>query len=265
MKGIIALMLSALLAGCMTVGQERVEKLPSGAKLVPLSLLGNAMPIIDIGMTIFQCEQNNAEAFQCEQNYGQNKPDVVQYKQNRLDVTDWQMDSFIETTAARIVRDGKKFDALESSPKGASVNVGKLVNDFWANEGELRGGSVNVMTLAKETGADYILVLGPLESIDPFFGTNETLSGYGVFQRSMFGIRRAINYLMMRVILLDGKTGKEIAHSVASLNAPRANNNWMESGNLMLSADDTKQTKASLQALTSTLLQKALVDLKLIP
>jgi hypothetical protein len=240
-RRIIALLLTAFLAGCATVGVEQVEKLQPGTKVVPLSLLGNVLAIRHVGTTVFQ------------------------NKRRDLDVTDWQIDNFGESIAARIIRDGHKFVALEADTKEARNSAGKLVSDFWTSKAGLQGGPDSVIRLAAKAGADYILVLGPSQLGDPFFGTNQAFSGYGVYQRSVFGSKRAINYLTMRVVLLDGKSGTEVARTHGFLSAPRTEASWMDSENLNLSMDNTQETKSGIQTLVQTVLRKAMADLKLIP
>ena len=75
---------------------------------------------------------------------------------------------------------------------------------------------------AKDAGADYVLLVGPSQPGDPFFGTNQSISGYGIYQRSVFMSRRGINFLTIRVALLDGKTGAEIARTYGNPSSPRA-------------------------------------------
>lgn len=243
MKRIIALLLMIFLTGCATVGVEQVEKMQAGTKVVPLSLLGNILAIRHVGTTVFQNEWRD------------------------LDVSDWQIDNFSEAAAARIIRDGHKFVAIEAETKEARANAGKLVTDFWTSKVGLQNGPDSVIKLATMTGADYILIIGPVQIGDPFFGTNQSFSGYGIYQRSIFSSKNAVNYLAMQVALLDGKTGAEVARARGNLSAHRyrSENNWMPSENLVPSEANAQETKAGIKSLIESELRIALANLKLAP
>ncbi|MBI4987824.1 MAG: hypothetical protein HZC23_03290 [Rhodocyclales bacterium] len=241
MKRISAILMFAVLSGCATVGTEHVEKLKPGTSIVALSLMGDTLAIRHVGTTVFQNERLDAT------------------------VADWQIDKYAESVASRLISSGNRFQAKAVETNEARASAGKIVMDFWTSKAVLQGGTGSVTKLAREAGADYVLVLGPAQLGDPFFGTNQAFSGYGIYQRSAFGSRRAINYLTMRVVLLDGKNGTEVARTHGVSSAPRGEAIWMDSDNLTLSGDNAQKTRSGIQALMETVLQKALTDLMLVP
>lgn len=241
MRRILAFLGIALLSGCATVGIEKIEQLKPGTSIVPISLMGETLAIRHVGTTVFQ----NAHR------------DVT--------VADWQLDKYTESSASKVVGDGKRFQAIVAETKDARAGAGKLGSDFWTGKVTLQGGTESLTKLAKDAGADYVLVLGPLQLGDPFFGTNQRISGYGVYQRAVFGSRRAINFLTMRIVLLDGKSGAEVARTHGYLSSPRTEVSWMDSNNLDLSADNNQDTRTAIQGLIDAVLRKALAELKLSP
>lgn len=241
MARILAILIYAVLTGCATVGTEQVEKLKPGTSIVPLSLMGDTLAIRHVGTTVFQNERRDTA------------------------VADWQIDKYTESAVFRLAGNGNRFQIKVSETAAARISAEKLVMDFWTSRATLQGGKESVTKLAKDAGADYVLVIAPAQLGDPFYGTNQGFSGYGVYQRSAFGSRRAINYLTMRVVLFDGQSGVEVAKTHGFNSAPRDEASWMASENLTLTADNAQKTQAGIQALIETVLQKALADLKLVP
>ena len=188
---------------------------------------------------------------------------VFQNERRDLDVSQWEIDKYTEASAARIIGSGGKFKAVTADTGEARKRTGKLDTSFWSSGAVLQGGVEGVTKLARDSGADYVLVLGPAQLGDPFMGSNQSFSGYGIYQRSMFGMKRSINYLTMRMILLDGKTGAEVARTHSHLSSPRTNENWMDSDKLVLTGTNTTSTKAAIEQLIDGVLKKGLPELKL--
>jgi hypothetical protein len=241
MARLTGILLSLLLFGCATVGVERVEQLKPGTKITPLSLMGDKLAIRHIGTTVFQNERRD------------------------LELPSWQIDSYTEAAAARAIRQGARFSVIQTETATARKSAGKLGHDFWTSAAVIEGGPESITRLAREAGAEYVLVMGPSQLGDPFFGTNQSFSGYGVGQRSFLGSKRAVNYLTMRVVLLDGKDGKEVARTHGFLSSPRAAGDWMESESLALTEGNAATTKSAIESLIDAVLAKGLTDLTLIP
>lgn len=239
MRKFARVLLLLLVSGCATVGVENVEQLKPGTKIVPLSLMGDTLAIRHIGTTVFQNERRD------------------------LAVPQWQIDKYTEAVALRVIRDGGKFIGELIDTEEARKNAGKLGIDFWTSGSVVQGGPESIIKLAKDARADYVLVIGPSPIGDPFFGTNQGFSGYGIGQRSVFNLKRGLNYLTMRVALLDGKDGKEVARARGFLSSPRGQPDWMDSENLSLSVSNATGTKSSIESLIDSVLRKGLLDLKL--
>ena len=240
MAAIGAVLLSLVLFGCATGGVEKVEQLKPGTKIIPLSLMGDKLAIRHIGTTVLQNESRD------------------------LDTPSWGIDKYVEATAARAILQGARFSAIVADSAQARKSVGKLGQDFWTSAAVVEGGQESVVSLAKDAGADYVLVLGPSQIGDPFFGTNQRFSGYGIAQRSFMGMKRGINFLTMRLVLLDGRDGREVARTQSYLGSPRARSDWIEGENLPLSESNATTTKVSIESLVDRMLGKGLADLKLI-
>jgi hypothetical protein len=240
MRAILLLIVVALVSGCATVGVERVEQLKSGTTIAPLSLMRDSLGIRHVGTTIIQNERRD------------------------LDVAQWRIDEYTEVTVARLIRDGQKFSVIPADTNEARKKAGELGSDFWIGGPVLQGGSGSVTEFAKDVGADCVLVVGPIKLEDPFFGTNQSFSGYGIYQRSVLGFKRAINYLTMRLVLFDGKSGAEVARTHDHLSAPRSDADWMESEKLALTESNATSTKSGIEQLIERMLKKGLTELKLV-
>jgi hypothetical protein len=240
MPKLIWILLLLVLSGCATVGVETVEQLRPGTKIVPLSLMGDKLAIRHIGTLVFQNERRD------------------------LDVASWQIDTYAEGTAARVMREGGKFSPTQVDTTAARRSVGKLGHDFWTSAAVIEGGPQSVIGLAQQAGAEYVLVIAPSQLGDPFFGTNQSFSGYGIGQRSFLTSKRGVNYLTMRVVLLDAKDGKEVARTHDFLSSARATTDWMESDNLSLTESNAVSTRLAIESLIDRVLSKGLTDLKLV-
>lgn len=236
MRLLMTLGLVAVVSACSTVGTERTAQMKSGASIAPLSLMGEVIPIRVVGTTVFQNERAEAK------------------------VPDWQIDTYTESVAARLLKDGKRFTVIQPDtteahaikPKVGSIAAGTV----------FEGGNDKIIALARNSGADYVLVMLPALYGDPYFGTNQAFTGYGVYQRSFLGIKRAVNFLTMRAALFDGKTGEEIARTSGYVSSPRSPDGWMESDNLLMSEENNHATRQAIETLINKLLTTLLIDLK---
>ena len=50
-----------------------------------------------------------------------------------------------------------------------------------------------------------------------FLGTNQNISGYGIYQRSFVGLKRSMNFITLKTILLAGKTGEATRSGIEKL------------------------------------------------
>ena len=96
---------------------------------------------------------------------------------------------------------------------------------------------------------------------DPFLGTDEQLSGYGIYQRSLritqpafVAMKRAFSFLAMNVLLLDGRSGEAVARAQCALGAPR-----QERARL----GRAEEARADIETLVEAALRKCLGTLKL--
>lgn len=228
-----------ILAGCATTGVERVSQIRPGTTVTPLSLMGDVLAIRHVGTTVFQNESRD------------------------LDVAAWAIDKSAEAAAVRLMRNGGKLAVVTVETDNARRQAGKLGTNFWTSGATLQGGPESIIILARQAGADYVLVMGPVQLGDPFFGTNQAFSGYGIYQRSAFGSKRAINYLTMRVVLFDGLSGEEVARTHGHFSSPRGDADWMASESLQPDGANAANTKSTVERLIETALQKSLTDLRL--
>ena len=241
-KSIAPILLSLLLFGCAAVGVQKVEQLKPGTTIVPLSLMGDKLAIFHIGTTAFQ-------------NY-----------LRHLEFPSWQIDAYAEAAAASAIRQGSIFSVPRTDTATARKSAGTLSFNAWTSAISIEGGPESITRLARDSGAEYVLVIGPSQMRDNIFGTEQPFSGYGILQRSFLGLERAVNYLTMQVVLFDGIDGKEVARMLGfHLNSPRAAEDWLESKNSSLTESNANTTRLAIESLIEKGLTKSLTELKLIP
>lgn len=234
---LIALTVVTLMSACATVGTERTAQLKSGTSIATLSLMGDTLPIRVVGTTVFQ------------------------NKKAEVKVPEWQIDSYTELVAGRLIRADGRFKVVQADTADAHAIMPKLTSI--AGGTEFEGGNEIVVAFGRNAGTDLVLVVVPALYGDPYFGTNQSFSGYGVYQRSFLWAKNAVNFLTMRVALFDGKSGEEIARTSGYISSRRPSEAWMEPDNLVMGEENSLATKQAMESLIGELLKKLLSDLKI--
>lgn len=240
MRAFLILAISFVLSACATVGTERVAKLDSNARIAPLSLMGTTLSIRGIGTTVFQ----NARAV--------------------AEVPDWEIDKHAESVTAKVLADFKRLAVLHPDTSRFHSTIKPIVGSIAVGT-KFESGADSIVVFAKEANADVVLVLLPIVYGDPYFGTNQAFSGYGIYERGFLGTKNAVNYVTMRVAVFDGKTGEEIARTSGYISDRRPASDWMEFENLVMSDQNRTTTQQSINRLIGELLTRLLSDMKLGP
>lgn len=233
---ILPLFLGAALAGCSTVG---ADKLKPGLTLAPVSVMGDALTLRNVGGDAFHDYRTD------------------------IDVAHWRIDRHAESVAGRVVGENGKFRIAQADTEQLRKTV-RREESLWTGGPRIEAASGPLTAFAKQSAADYVLLIGPASMGDPFMGTHEPLSGYGIYQRSFrvyqpafAGVKRAVSFLTMKVTLLDGRSGAAVAHTQCALSAPRAQT--QTSRNIQ----PDEGTRAEIEKLFEGTLRKCLAGLKL--
>lgn len=204
MKTLSWIVLLIILGGCSTYGAQSVNTLPAADTIAVVSLLPAHTNVPTIGTTMF----NNS------------------YKQ--LTTRQWDVNSYIENKASSLLAESARFRVVRPDIGEIKKQAGVGMADDSSMTGSvaLRNGSVTLKQLADATNADLLLVVGTgNDSI--FFGRRDDVSGYGVDQHDIFGVRKAKTYLALHLWLLDGKTQQQIAQTTVTLAKWRSNEYWI--------------------------------------
>jgi hypothetical protein len=234
MHPVLPLVLCAALAGCAATDLERLRP---GLTFAPVSLMGDHLAVHDVGASALHDDRRD------------------------VDVAHWRIDRHAESIVSKVVGDTGKFRIAQADTEPLRKSV-KLKEDPWTGGTRIRAASGSVAAFAKRSAADYVLLIGPASMGDPFLGTDEQLSGYGIYQRSLritqpafVGLKRAFSFLAMKVTLLDGKSGEAVARAQCALGAPR-----QESDRAMRADEDAR---AEIETLVEAAVRKCLGTLKL--
>lgn len=232
MRAFLPVILTASLVGCATVGDDKVQQLRSGTTIAPVSVMGDAFAVRQVGATVFQNEKRD------------------------VDVTQWGFDRHTETVAGQLVSGKGKFQVAQADAGGIRKTI-KLQEDFWSGSNKIKGGAGPLASFAAQSKADYVLLIAPTTTGDPFMNSNQTIAGYGIYQRSFLGLKRSMNFITLRAILVDGKSGEEIARTQCVASTPRED--WLEPS----SFTPSEGTRAGVQKLVEDGLRKCLSSLNL--
>jgi hypothetical protein len=233
MRTALLIVLTLALAGCATVGGEKVDQLKPGTAIVPISLMGDTLAMREVGTTIFQNQRRD------------------------VDVASWHIDRHTESVAGQLVKGKGKFTVAQADTEEVRKTV-KLGEDFWSGSNKIKAGGGALAAFAAQSRADYLLLIAPGVMGDPFMATNQTISGYGVYQRSMVGLKRSMNFITMRAVLLDGRSGEELARTQCAVSAPRSD--WLDGDKMAKASDDMR---SGIEKLFEDGLRKCLGSLNL--
>jgi len=179
-------------------------------------------------------------------------------------VTNWNIDQQIEDDASNLIQSGGKFVVVKPASADHRGKFGVPVKSLWSGAIDLEHMKEGAQSVARASGADLVFVIREAEYGDPFFGTNQEFSGYGIYQRSIFFSNKAINFVTMNVIVFDGKTGESIAGTRQFIKGAREASDWIAGEDLIVSKENEAKTKTNIFLLVQDLLKKSLIELKAI-
>ncbi|BAL94782.1 hypothetical protein [Rubrivivax gelatinosus] len=168
--------LVSLLSGCAVLGAKRgvsEEDLSQTRRIGVVSLLGDRLYGVRIGTTVFQNDSFVAQ------------------------VPEWKVDAYATDRAVALLKDRSSFEA-------APLDRGELVADRMPVDGWQQ-----LKTAGARQGFDRLVIVRPgtASTQDRGFFT----PGYGLIERSFFGLVRRCVYAAYIVDVMDVKTGEEIA------------------------------------------------------
>jgi hypothetical protein len=225
--------------GCTAIGVENVKKLNSGHRIAVLSVLGDEFQIDSLGTTIFHSWN---------------------VKKN---VTDWQLDHGVEVFIQENLAQTGKFVVVPIGTHGIRATVDDIDQFEW--DGAIkRTESLNVVvTSAKSAGADSLLIVGSIPRMDVVFHRRPSIEGYGIYQSSFLGYKEAVDYIVLRIWLVDVDSGKEIARSFKDVYATREAHEWLEEDD-QLSEESWYTIKEKFREMINSAMEEMLNNLSLI-
>lgn len=238
MKNIITLVTFLIISGCAAVGVENVKKLDSGQKITVISLMGDEFIIKTIGTTVFQ----NSE--------------------KRINVGDWGIDKYLENESVNSGNETSRFKFIPIDMTSIRSKPGKVKNNSWDNNLVFQNGKGFIQDIVKQQNVDLLVVIAPQVTSDQFFNTNQYVAGYGVYQRSFFGVNNAVNYTILQMALIETKTGNQIARTHLSEGSAREKEAWLDTETIV--KNDVDKTKSDSMALMKKLVLLGLKNLELI-
>lgn len=239
---ILSVLLAALfLSACAALGiPQQQQSFTQVSKVAVVSLLDKQLQILHFGTTTFHNQKRE------------------------VDVSDWQLDQVVETQAQQLIQADTSLTLVKPASEDDRQKFGQLQQNFWTGERRYANQEAGIQALAQQAQADLIVLIAPAELKDVFFGTNELISGYGIYQRSFLNSRSAINFLAIELRLIDAKTGKQIASVERYASIPRENRDWLELEPLTFSEENQKLTQKQLQKMLPDTLKQGLTELQLI-
>lgn len=231
-----------VLAACSAVGMDNIRRIPAGARVLPVSILGERMALRQAGDS------------------------VLRHRRRELDVSDWQVDDYAEKAVARLLATRSRFATVRAGPDTVRRHLGSTRVDFDSGEWRFGAGKAGMAALAGASGADYVLVVGPDPLAgDPYYDTTEAITGYGIYQREVRGERAGLVFLVARVVLFDGRTGAELASAYGPTNINRPAAYWLDvDAPVNLRDHRLVAARASLEELIDTTLAEHFEDLALV-
>lgn len=236
----VALNLTLLIiSGCAATGAGKIDELPPTTKIAVVSALGDDLSIETTGTTIFQ----NWER-----------------KEN---VSLWRVDSFVEDIINAELRKAGKFQIVDVDTSVLHQTIGQVSSGIITGKAKIEGGIGTLQAFGKSYDIDSLLFVRTIPREDIYFSTNQYFEGYGVYQKSFLGSKRALNYAIVHISLIDVQTGEEFAYSIKTETSTRNQEDWVEETDRIVE-ENLARTRFNLEALLYSAVTKALKNLTLI-
>ena len=233
MRYLAVVVLGLLLGGCATVPVD----IPRGTRIAPVSLVGSEMEFRFVGTTFL----TNVSG--------------------KIDVRHWSVDKHIEATATKLIL-RKGYYPVEAGDTAQARLQASVKNQPFIRFGATAAtpSEESAREVAKAGGADYLLVIAAtdIHPPDPFFGTNQSISGFGIYQRELFGQRQAIYFARLEVMLLDGRTGSAVGTRLVFSSKDVSANRWIDPEGTIPKAKDLSHAESPVLSLLSDVVGRGL-------
>lgn len=226
--------LVALLAGCSSAPPT----LPPATTVSVVSLLGNNLKVQQVGITVFG---NSSRS---------------------VDVSSWNVDTHVEEAAtAALNAAGRK---ATRAPAGSAADIGKWSYTNFTSSYTFAGGAAGLRKVALAANADYLVLVTEMPSnfSDPFFRTNQSITGFGVYQRRGGG---GIAYADFGVLLVDGKSGEVIDRRRAFESKARPDELWLDLENQQPQVSTLGQVPSDFFGVVDAAVKRGLGYLGMLP
>ena len=118
-----------------------------------------------------------------------------------------------------------------------------------------------IKEISKRNGTELVVIVNHVLYTDVIYHTSELIEGFGIYQRSLAGINKAVNYITLRVLVYNGLSGEEITYASRLVHQPRPASGW--SGDLQFESDDINETKKAIVSMYKNLTNELLKEIGL--
>lgn len=192
LKYAILALIIICLSGCSLGAIKKAQSLLPGKSVVVLPILSDKFNVQHTGTTVFS-------------NW--------QYYHS---VPEWEINRYIVATVKDLIRTRGKVNLLDidiSKIQASAIRddrfLAAITGIGFSNKQKNKD---MLSSLGKKAKADYIIVISPIGSEDVYFGSNAYIKpGYGFYQKTTFGIKRALLYAGIEMAVIDALTGDHVA------------------------------------------------------
>lgn len=182
-----ALCAALVLCGCGTMRRPQAPVSLRPGVLLVVSTFENRMNLQYVGTTVFQNEKKE------------------------LEVNDWNISGLTESLLAETLKQAGQttVQLAEEADRATLRGVGADYSStpVWSLDERKR----KVVEVARRHAAGMVLLMAPDRREDIFYGTNQAVSGYGLYERGVvFRSPTYVAYAMAQFVLYDGATGEEL-------------------------------------------------------
>lgn len=210
---------------------------PKPSSIAVVSLLGDRLSLRQVGITVF----GNSE--------------------RSVDVSDWSVDEHVQASTGNILRSAG-YEVKRSTPQTAS-SLGKVSRFNLTSTYSFAGGASAARKAAADAGVDYLFVVAeaPNAFTDPFFRTNQFITGYGIYQRRGGG---GVAFAFVSILLVEGKTGEVVYASTGPFSLPRDDSLWIEPEGALPTARKLGQPRETFLEVIDGAVRKGLSYFKIV-
>lgn len=177
----VALLIGSLMAACSTTDSP-VIRMKAGKQFSVVSVMPSEFMVKVVGTLVIN-------------NWSHREP-----------VPRWGVNRTIESLARRVLNKSR-FNVAQPSAPRRDLKVARN----WRGTVDVQPLIPHLQAIARAEGSSAVILVGPRTISDIYYDTNQSVSGYGVYRRTLLNTNNARTFAVVGAWLIDANSGEVLA------------------------------------------------------